>query len=123
MSDLSFSEQERLKQLERELEQAAKASADSGTSSLSQGKNAVRAWVETWGRPLLTVLALLGCILLVGLVFRVFGTVLKWAVVAGLGYLLYALVVAPRLGLPTGARQKPEDSGHGSGAEHDLDSF
>lgn len=112
MSDLSFSEQERLKQLERELEQAAAAS---GALSSSQGKNAVRTWAETWGRPLLTVLAILGCILLVGLVFRVFTTVLKWAVVVGLGYLLYVWVVAPRLGLPTGARPKAED--------RDLDSF
>jgi hypothetical protein len=119
MSDLSFSEQERLKQIERELEQT---SAGQG-SPKSTSQNPVQSLLETWGRPLLTVLAILGCILLVGLVFRVFGTVLKWAVVAGLGYLLYALVVAPRLGLPTGARQKPEDSGHGSGAEHDLDSF
>ncbi|MFT0788362.1 hypothetical protein [Synechococcus sp. H55.10] len=111
MSDLSFSEQERLKQLERELEQAAAAS---GALSSSQGKNAVRTWAE-WGRPLLTVLAILGCILLVGLVFRVFATVLKWAVVVGLGYLLYVWVVAPRLGLPTGARPKAED--------RDLDSF
>lgn len=114
MSDLSFSEQERLKQLERELEQAA-ASGDPGTSFASRGKSAVRAWVETWGRPLVTVFAILGCILLVGLFFRVFGTVLRWAVVAGLGYLLYAWVVAPRLGLPTGAKSKPEDS--------NLDSF
>ncbi|MGY2710503.1 hypothetical protein [Thermostichus sp. MS-CIW-28] len=121
MSDLSFSEQERLKQLERELEQAAAASGDPGTSVASQGKSAVRAWVETWGRPLVTVFAILGCILLVGLFFRVFGTVLRWAVVAGLGYLLYAWVVAPRLGLPTGAKSKPEDGG--SGAEHHLDSF
>ncbi len=112
MSDLSFSEQERLKQLELELEQAAAASA--GSLSSSQDKRAVRAWAE-WGRPLLTVLAILGCILLVGLVFQVFGTVLKGAVVVGLGYLLYAWVVAPRLGLSTKAKPKPEDG--------DLDSF
>lgn len=115
MSDLSFSEQERLKQLERELEQAAAASGDPGTSVASQGKSAVRAWVETWGRPLVTVFAILGCILLVGLTFRVFGTVLKWTVVAGLGYLLYVWVVAPRLGLSTGARPKADD--------RDLDRF
>ncbi len=112
MSDLSFSEQERLRQLELELEQAAGAS---GELSSSQGRNAIRAWAGTWGRPLLTVLAILGCILLVELVFQVFGTVLKWAVVAGLGYLLYAWVVAPRLGLFTKAKPKPE--------ERDLDSF
>ncbi|ABC98661.1 hypothetical protein ACVW0Q_000274 [Thermostichus sp. MS-CIW-21] len=112
MSDLSFSEQERLRQLELELEQATGAS---GELSSSQGRNAIRAWAETWGRPLLTVLAILGCILLVGLIFRVFGTVLKWTVVAGLGYLLYVWVVAPRLGLSTGARPKADD--------RDLDRF
>ncbi|MFS8836149.1 hypothetical protein NW809_08700 [Synechococcus sp. WC101] len=112
MSDLSFSEQERLRQLELELEQATGVS---GELSSSQGRNAIRAWAETWGRPLLTVLAILGCILLVGLIFRVFGTVLKWTVVAGLGYLLYVWVVAPRLGLSTGARPKADD--------RDLDRF
>ncbi|MEN9225365.1 MAG: hypothetical protein Q6L60_11895 [Thermostichus sp. HHBFW_bins_43] len=115
MSDLSFSEQERLKQLERELEQEAAASGTSGASAASQGKNVVQSWIKTWGRSLLTVFAILGCILLVGLFFRVFGTVLKLAVVAGLGYLLYAFVVAPRLGLSSGAKSDPENS--------DLDGF
>jgi len=36
-------------------------------------------------------------------------------VVAGLGYLLYVWVVAPRLGLSTGARPKADD--------RDLDRF
>ncbi|MEN9221210.1 MAG: hypothetical protein Q6M04_02110, partial [Thermostichus sp. BF3_bins_97] len=109
MSDLSFSEQERLKQIERELEQGAAASGTSG-SAASQDKNIVQSWIETWGRPLLTGFAILGCILLVGLFFRVFGTVLKLAVVAGLGYLLYAFVVAPRLGLRSAAKSDPENS-------------
>ncbi len=111
MSDLASSEQERLKQLESELEQAAAAFGDLGASTSPQRKNV--AW--TWWRPLLTILAILGCILLVGLVFRVFATVFRWAVVAGLGYLLYVWVVAPRLGLPSGARPKAE--------ARDLDSF
>jgi hypothetical protein len=108
-----MSEQERLKQLELELEQATAAAARSRSSS--QGKTALWAWVGRWGRPLLPVLVILGCILLVGLVFRVFVTLLRWAVVVGLGYLLYAWVVAPRLGLSTKAKPKPED--------RDLDSF
>jgi hypothetical protein len=45
----------------------------------------------------------------------VFVTLLRWAVVAGLGYLLYAWVVVPRLGLSTKAKPKPENRG--------LDSF
>ncbi|MCJ2541548.1 hypothetical protein [Thermostichus vulcanus] len=106
MSDLSFSEQERLKQIERELEQASAAQG----SPTSSSQNPVQSLLETWGRPLLTVLAILGCILLVGLFFRVFGTVLKLVVVAGLGYLLYAFVVAPRLGLRSGAKSDPEGS-------------
>ncbi|MGQ9837560.1 MAG: hypothetical protein ACUVRV_06260 [Cyanobacteriota bacterium] len=98
MSDLSFSEQERLKQIERELKQA---SAGQGSSAFQSHlpQNPVRSWAETWGRPLLTVLAILGCMLLVSWFFQIFGAVLKLAVVAGLGYLLYAFVVAPRLGL------------------------
>lgn len=105
MSDLSSSEQERLKQIERELEQASAGQGSPGSKS----QNFVQSLMETWGRPLLTVLAILGCILLVGLFFQVFGTVLKLAVVAGLGYLFYAFVVAPRLGLRSGAKSDPSD--------------
>lgn len=112
MSELSSSEQERLKQIERELEQA---SAGQGSPASAPQKNPVQSLMETWGRPLLTLFAILGCILLVGLFFRVFGTVLKLAVVVGLGYLLYVFVVAPRLGLRSGARPDQGDS--------DLDSF
>lgn len=107
MSDLSLSEQERLKQIELELEQAS-AGQGSPTSPSRPSQNPVRSLVQTWGRPLLTVLAILGCILLVGLFFRLLGMVLKLVVVAGLGYLLYAFVVAPRLGL--GAKSDPGDS-------------
>ncbi len=106
MSDLSFSQQERLKQMERELEQA----------SLNQGSPAqepAASWLGRWGRLLLTLLAILGCILLVGFLLRIFTTILKLAVVVGLGYLLYVFVVAPWLGL----RSRPQSDAGDSKAD------
>ena len=90
-------ETERLRQLELEIEQASSRSMSVSKASDPSLTDPSSETQSLWSNPWILLIGGIGVLVGVGLLFKLIGWVIKLAIVAGIGYLIYRFAIAPRL--------------------------